>query len=246
MVPVEGLGSGNDGGLRVGRGGKRQLMRRSGLLAKQVISIRTARSLGFVSQLWVDTNSWIVVLVDVRPSLLSGDIEKFLLDDISQVGDVVLVPDESVMENDLSMVGLDTLVGCNVVTSGHRNVGKVRGYTFNINSGAVESLELDSFGVSIIPSSLVSTYRLFVEDVLEVASDIVTVHEGAISRVQKITKGVWDTHKVEPGVDIDEYYDYGGRSNRSFQSRTSQSSRSGNFPRKMRVEDDDRKLPMDY
>lgn len=31
----------------------------------------------------------------------------------------------------------------------------MRGYSFNINSGAVESLELDSFGIAIIPSSLV-------------------------------------------------------------------------------------------
>lgn len=31
----------------------------------------------------------------------------------------------------------------------------MRGYSFNINSGAVESLELDSFGISFIPSSLV-------------------------------------------------------------------------------------------
>lgn len=37
-----------------GPGGK-QVMRRSSMLAKQVISIQSAHSLGFVSQLWVDT-----------------------------------------------------------------------------------------------------------------------------------------------------------------------------------------------
>lgn len=36
----------------------------------------------------------------------------------------------------------------------------MRGYTFCINSGAVEELELDSFGLSIIPSSLVSRWLL--------------------------------------------------------------------------------------
>ncbi|KAK9113911.1 hypothetical protein Syun_020708 [Stephania yunnanensis] len=45
-------------------------------------------------------------------------------------------------------------VGYGVVTPSRRSIGKVRGYTFNINSGAVELLELDSFGFSIIPSSL--------------------------------------------------------------------------------------------
>lgn len=222
-------------------------MRRSSLLAKQVISIRTARSVGFVSQLWVDTSSWMVVLVEVRPNLLSGDNEKFLLEDVCQVGDVVLVQDESVMENELKIAGLHTLVGYNIVTTGRRNVGKVRGYTFNINSGAVESIELDSFGVSIIPSSLVSTYCLFVEDVLEVVSDTVTVQEGAASRVQRITKGIWDARNVDKsGDDIDDYYDFGRQNVRPFQNRNSKNSRGRRFPRKMRVADDDWELPMDY
>ncbi|XP_065017859.1 uncharacterized protein LOC103995399 isoform X4 [Musa acuminata AAA Group] len=150
------LGSADEGRLvsQVGVKSRRQIMKRSNLLAKQVISVQSAQSLGFVSQLWVDTRSWMVVLVEVRPNLLSGEMEKFLLEDVRQVGDVVLVEDESVMENELKMTGLETLVGYNVVTSGRHDVGKVRGYTFNINSGAVESLELDSFGWSIIPSSL--------------------------------------------------------------------------------------------
>ncbi|KAK8961845.1 hypothetical protein KSP40_PGU000789 [Platanthera guangdongensis] len=90
------------------RGG-RQVMRRSNLLAKQVICIESARSLGFVSQLWVDTKLWVVALVEVRPSFLSGDTEKFLLEDVYQVGDVLLVSDEPLMENELKMTGLDTL-----------------------------------------------------------------------------------------------------------------------------------------
>lgn len=36
---------------------RRQLMRRSNVMAKQVISIRSALGLGFVTQLWVDTSS---------------------------------------------------------------------------------------------------------------------------------------------------------------------------------------------
>lgn len=40
-----------------GRRTGRQMARRSGLLAKQVISVSSARSLGFVSQLWVDASS---------------------------------------------------------------------------------------------------------------------------------------------------------------------------------------------
>ncbi|KAJ6362770.1 hypothetical protein OIU78_003043, partial [Salix suchowensis] len=42
--------------LRNGRRGK-QVIKRSSILAKQVISIQSALSLGFVSQIWVDTKS---------------------------------------------------------------------------------------------------------------------------------------------------------------------------------------------
>uniref|UniRef100_A0A0E0KDC8 PRC-barrel domain-containing protein n=1 Tax=Oryza punctata TaxID=4537 RepID=A0A0E0KDC8_ORYPU len=174
------------GGESSGRRKRRQMARRSGLLAKQVISVSSARSLGFVSQLWVDAASWIVALVEVRPSLLSGEAEKFLFEDIYQIGDVVLVEDETVVENEFKLVGLHSFVGYNVVTSRRRNVGKVRGFTFDINTGAMESLELDSFGISIVPSSLVSTYCLFVEDVLDIVSDTIVVHEDAISRVQRV------------------------------------------------------------
>lgn len=63
----DGLASEDDGdgeAKRSGGGGessggrkRRQMARRSGLLAKQVISVSSARSLGFVSQLWVDAAS---------------------------------------------------------------------------------------------------------------------------------------------------------------------------------------------
>ncbi|RYR06521.1 hypothetical protein Ahy_B05g073854 isoform B [Arachis hypogaea] len=167
-------------------------IRRSNLLPKQVISITL--SLGFVTQLWVDTTAWMVLFVEMRPNLLSGNADNFLLEDISQVGDVVFVPDESMIDNEFKMVGLETLVGYKVVTPSQRNIGKVRGYTFSLNSGAVEELELDSFGLSIIPSSLVnqclfvSTYSLLVEDVLEVVSDAVVVREAATSRIQRLSK----------------------------------------------------------
>ncbi|KAM1525669.1 hypothetical protein ACFX10_010102 [Malus domestica] len=233
-------------GLRKGR----QVIRRSNILAKQVISIQSALSLGFVSQLWVNTNSWMVKFVEVRRNLLSGEFERFLLDDITQVGDVVLVEDESVIDDDeFKIVGLETLVGYQVVTPGRRTIGKVvRGYSFNINSGAVESLELDSFGISYIPSSLVSTYALFVEDVLEVVSDAVIVHEAAASRIHRLTKGLLDSQNVASSIDdLDEYSDierpvrsdkYTRRRNFGDQKFNSRKSKTNG--------NDDWDLPMDY
>ncbi|XP_057804394.1 uncharacterized protein LOC131019809 isoform X10 [Salvia miltiorrhiza] len=172
---------------------RRQMMRRSSVMAKQVISIRSALTLGFVTQLWVDTSS---------------------------VGDVVLVEDEIVMEDDTKLIGLETLV---------------RGYTFSISSGTLESLELDSFGISIIPSSLVSTYALSVDDVLEVFPDTVVVRDAAVSRLQRLTKGFWDGKNKE----LEEQLDGEGYAERQRKSRKSRRNRRKSV-------DDDWELPMDF
>ncbi|XP_027177301.1 uncharacterized protein LOC113776362 isoform X1 [Coffea eugenioides] len=224
---------------------RRQIMKRSTMIAKQVISIQSALSLGFVSQLWVDTNAWAVLFVEVKPNLLSSELERFSLDELAKVGDVVLVEDESVMENDFKLIGLETLVGYTVATPGRRNIGKVRGYNFDINSGVVESLEIDSFGISIIPSSLVSTYALLVEDVLEVLPDTVVVHEAAASRIQRLTKGFWGGgQKMGGSVDDDDEFEeccgYGGSGKRNL------SRARGKFPGEVVERADEWELPMDY
>ncbi|KAD4584554.1 hypothetical protein R6Q59_036573 [Mikania micrantha] len=233
--------------VKVVRKGK-QLMKRSNVIAKQVISIESAVSLGFISQLWVDTNTWMVVIVEVRPNLLSGEQEMFFLEDTRQVGDVVLVEDETVMDKEFKMVGLETLVGYSVVTPGRRDIGKVRGYTFNINSGSIESLELDSFGISIIPSSLVSTYALMVEDVLEVVSDTVVVHDAAASRIQRLTKGFWDAQRTNYSMDDLDYYSDLEERSEYRKGRRRRPGPGNPRPREKPIDNtqEDWDLPMDY
>ncbi|GJN07968.1 hypothetical protein PR202_ga25849 [Eleusine coracana subsp. coracana] len=235
-------GADGTGTRRQQRPPRRQMARRSALLAKQVISVRSARSLGFVSQLWVDSASVCTGRCCLRLYCFCCGSEQFIGDGYHFVGDVVLVGDESVIDYELKLAGLHSLVGYNVVTSRRRNVGKVRGFTFDMNSGAMESLELDSFGFSIVPSSLVSTYCLFVEDVLDIVSDTIVVHEDAISRVQRLTQGILGTQNIGgPGGEVDEYGRFGRR-------RASSQGKSGGrkLRRKMRDPEDEWELPMDY
>lgn len=60
-------------------------------------------------------------------------------------------------------------------------------------------------------------------------------------------QGIWDAQHIDKsgGYD-DEYYDFGRRGARSFQSQSRQNSRGRKFQRKRRVVDDDWELPMDY
>ncbi|XP_057804392.1 uncharacterized protein LOC131019809 isoform X8 [Salvia miltiorrhiza] len=170
---------------------RRQMMRRSSVMAKQVISIRSALTLGFVTQLWVDTSSWVVMVVEVKPSLLSGDSERFLLKEITQVGDVVLVEDEIVMEDDTKLIGLETLVGYTVTTRRRQTIGKV------------------------------STYALSVDDVLEVFPDTVVVRDAAVSRLQRLTKGFWDgkNKELEEQLDGEGYAERQRKSRKSRRNR---------------------------
>ncbi|KAI4365554.1 hypothetical protein MLD38_021531 [Melastoma candidum] len=223
-----------------GKSGRREILRRSHFLAKQVISMESALSLGFVSQLWVDPSSLSVVVVEVRPSLLSADSERFLLEDVRKVGDVLLVENEGVLESELKMAGLETLVGYEVVTPGRRSIGKVRGYSFNVNTGEVELLEIDSFGISIVPSSLVSTYALYTMDVLEVAPDTVFVQEEAVGRLPRLTQGWWGSRNA--AASRDEDHEKPVRSARSRRGRR----RGWTHPGGRRTTDDDWDLPMDF
>ncbi|GKB75291.1 hypothetical protein Tco_0942186 [Tanacetum coccineum] len=50
------FGDGKNENVKVVKKGK-ELVKRGNVIAKQVISIQSALSLGFVSQLWVDTNT---------------------------------------------------------------------------------------------------------------------------------------------------------------------------------------------
>ncbi|XP_040943390.1 uncharacterized protein [Gossypium hirsutum] len=196
---------------------RKQLMKRSNMVAKQVISIQSAQTLGFVSQLWVDTTSWLVLAMEVRPSLLAGQSERILLQDINKVGDVVLVEDERVMDNDFKMVRLETLVGYRVVTPRYRNIGKV------------------------------STYALLVEDVLEVIADRVVVHEAAASRLQRLTKGFWDAQSLEVSLEEHIEYGGDEGSEGFRDGRRSRRRSRGRKPRsKSREADDDWELPIDY
>ncbi|KAH9610310.1 hypothetical protein KSS87_017511, partial [Heliosperma pusillum] len=173
---------------------RKQLIKRSSLVAKQVIGIHSACSLGFVSQLWVDTASWILLEIEVRPSLLSSEYGKVLLEDIERVGDVVLVQDETFVFNEFRMVGLETLVGYSVVTPEGRNLGKVRipALSYLISAGLSFVLSDRCACVSnylFLSNFLkVSTYALFTEDVQQVVSDTIIVHETAASRIQRLTR----------------------------------------------------------
>ena len=166
------------------------LINRSFLLNKPVITRTSGTNLGVVNQMWVDTKEWRVVCLDVRENMFYGEMGSVMLDRLKQIGDVVLVHDESDAQQHVVVYGLNYLVGSEVVTEVGGYLGKCRDFTFNPEDGQIATIEFDSFGTPVVPSSVLSTYAVNCSEVVSVGPDRIVVAAGAESRVQQLSSGV--------------------------------------------------------
>ncbi|CAA9582633.1 FIG00567575: hypothetical protein [uncultured Synechococcales cyanobacterium] len=166
-----------------------QLQQRSDLIGTQVITRESGKKLGVVSQLWVDVDQRQVIALGLRENLISGTPRLMLLSSVVQVGDVILVEDEDAIE-DIDVLNYSTLIGNEVVTEAGELLGKVRGFKFDVNSGQISALVIASLGIPLIPSQLISTYELPVEEIVSSGPERLIVFEGAEERLNQLTVGV--------------------------------------------------------
>ncbi|QDZ19425.1 hypothetical protein A3770_02p19430 [Chloropicon primus] len=184
---------GRRGSVARGRGGDANepvLVNRSFLLGKPVITRTTGTNLGVVNQMWVDTNEWKVVFFDVRENMFFGEYDSVMLESLKQIGDVILVQNESDAQQHVVVYGLNYLVGSEVVTEVGGYLGKVRDFAFNPEDGQIATIEFDSFGTPVVPSSVLSTYAVNCSEIISVGPDRLVVAAGAESRVQQLSSGV--------------------------------------------------------
>ncbi|HEY9655445.1 MAG TPA: PRC-barrel domain-containing protein [Crinalium sp.] len=166
-----------------------EIRQRSDLLGTQVITRDTGKKLGVVSQLWVDIDQQEVVALSLRPNILYGTPQPMLLSSIRQIGDVILVDNDDVIE-DIDVESYSSLINCEVVTETGELLGKVRGFKFDIDNGKVTSLILASIGLPLIPDQVVSTYELSVDEVVSSGPDRLIVFEGSEERLMQLSVGV--------------------------------------------------------
>ena len=165
-----------------------EFRQRADFLGTQVITRDTGRKLGVVSQLWVDVDRQEVVALSLRQNLFYGTPQPMMLDSIRQIGDVILVDDENVIE-DVDVERYTSLINCEVITETGELLGKVRGYKFDIDSGKLETLLVASLGFPLIPDQVVSTFELAMSEVVSSGPDRLIVYEGAEERLVQITVG---------------------------------------------------------
>jgi sporulation protein YlmC with PRC-barrel domain len=167
-----------------------QVQQRSDLIGTQVITRNTGKKLGVINQLWVDIDQREVVALGLRSTLITGDQRYLFLENVRQIGDVVLVDDETTLDDEVNPLSYSTLISHEVITEAGEVLGKVRGFKFDTVSGEITALVIASLGLPLIPSQLISTYELPVEQIVSTGPDRVIVFEGTEEKLQQITVGV--------------------------------------------------------
>lgn len=171
-----------------------QFRQRSDFLGTQVVTRTTGKSLGFVSQLWVDVDRGEVVAVGLReqllPGVMSGNEHIMQLSSIRQVGDVILVDDDDVIEDDLNMMPYSTMLNSEVITESGEMLGRLRDLKFDVVTGKLESIIIASFGLPKIPDQVISTYELPVDEIVSSGPDRLIVFEGAEEKLVQLSVGI--------------------------------------------------------
>ena len=167
---------------------------RSDIVGTQVITRSNGRRLGQVSQLWVDLDRLEVVAVGLQENALSKVIasneKTMLLTDIRQMGDVILVDDDTVIDGNVNTAPFNNLVNSEVITESGEVLGRVRGFKFDVISGKLETIVVASFGLPQIPDQVVSTYELPVEEIVSTGPDRIIVFEGSEEKLVQLTVGL--------------------------------------------------------
>ena len=172
------------------RGEREVTLTRGLILNKLVVTRASGARLGTACELWVDTDELEVVAMDIRENAFVGAVDHVLLESLRQVGDVILVHDESAVERRWSSYGYSTVVGKDVVTESGQFIGRVRDFEFDPEDGAIARLIVDAWGVPTVPEGVVSTYAVDIGEVIRCGQERIIVAEDAESRVEQLSVSV--------------------------------------------------------
>ncbi|MBH8553412.1 PRC-barrel domain-containing protein [Nostocaceae cyanobacterium CENA357] len=189
-----------------------QIIRRSDILNTQVITRDNGKRLGIVNQIWVDIDQREVVALGLRDSLISiSGLPRYMyLNNVNQIGDVILVDNEDVIE-DIEVDTLSNLINWEVITETGEVLGRVRGFKFNGETGKLESIAIASLGLPQIPDQFLSTYEFSVDEIVSTGPSRLIVFEGAEERVNQLTVGVLERLGIGKAPwerDTEEEYGY--------------------------------------
>ncbi|MCP9817133.1 PRC-barrel domain-containing protein [Synechococcus sp. GreenBA-s] len=171
-----------------------RLWLRSELMGTQVITRDTGRRLGVVGEVVVDIDRREVVALGLRDNpltrFLPGLPRWMPLESIRQVGDVILVDSADSLAEGFNPERYSKVINCQVVTEAGETLGKVLGFSFDIETGELTTLVLGALGIPLLGEGVLSTWELAVEEIVSSGPDRIIVYEGAEEKLKQLGTGL--------------------------------------------------------
>ncbi len=171
-----------------------RLWLRSELMGTQVITTDTGRRLGVVGEIIVDIDRREVVALGLRDNPLTRflpGLPKWMpLESIKQVGDVILVDSLDSLSESFSPERYGKVINCQVITESGQLLGRVLGFSFDIETGDLISLVMGAVGVPLLGEGVLSTWEIPVEEIVSSGTDRIIVYEGAEEKLNQLSSGL--------------------------------------------------------
>ncbi|MGC5196824.1 PRC-barrel domain-containing protein, partial [Aphanothece microscopica] len=171
-----------------------RLWLRSELMGTQVITRDTGRRLGVVGEVVVDIDRREVIALGLRDNpftrFLPGLPRWMPLDRIRQVGDVILVDSADSLAEGFTPERYSKVINCQVISESGEQLGKVLGFSFDIETGELTTLVLGALGVPLLGEGVLSTWELAVEEIVSSGPDRIIVYEGAEEKLKQLGTGL--------------------------------------------------------
>ncbi len=171
-----------------------RLWLRAELMGTQVITTDTGRRLGVVGEVVVDIDRREVVALGLRDNPLTRflpGLPKWMpLESIKQVGDVILVDSLDSLSESFSPERYGKVINCQVITESGQLLGRVLGFSFDIETGDLISLVMGAVGVPLLGEGVLSTWEIPVEEIVSSGTDRIIVYEGAEEKLKQLSSGL--------------------------------------------------------
>jgi sporulation protein YlmC with PRC-barrel domain len=171
-----------------------RLWLRSELMGTPVITRDTGRRLGVVGEVVVDIDRREVVALGLRDNpltrFLPGLPRWMPLQSIRQVGDVILVDSADSLSEGFNPDRYSRVINCQVITEAGEQLGRVLGFSFDIETGELTTLVLGAVGVPLLGEGVLSTWELTVEEIVSSGPDRIIVYEGAEEKLKQLGTGL--------------------------------------------------------
>lgn len=163
-------------------------------MGTQVITRDTGRRLGVVGEVVVDIDRREVVALGLRDNpltrFLPGLPRWMPLESIRQVGDVILVDSADSLSEGFNPERYSKVINCQVITESGAQLGRVLGFSFDIETGELTTLVIGALGVPLLGEGVLSTWELAVGEIVSSGTDRIIVYEGAEEKLKQLGTGL--------------------------------------------------------